>query len=362
MTLRLFMSTDAVGGVWRYSLALAAELAREGVSVRLGVIGPPPDADRRAEAAAVPGLSLQPLDAPLDWLATDTAALREGGRVIARAVRDWGADLVQVNQPAYAAARYGVPVVTVVHSCVETWWRGTHGTPAPAGWAWHRDAVADGLRAADVAVAPSRAFAAMLQQAYGLARPPLAVPNGIAPGAPCGAKGACVLASGRVWDASKNFAALDAAATAVGWPVRLAGECVAPDGASALLPRNVRCLGHLGRRAMAAEYASAPIYVSPSLHEPFGLGVLEAANAGAALALSDIPAFREIWDGAALFFAPRDASGLADAVNRLIDDPGRRHRTAAAAQRRAARYTIAATAGGMLAVYRTAGAPAGAAA
>lgn len=362
MSLRLFMSTDAVGGVWRYSLTLAAELRRAGVTVRLGVVGPRPSRDRRAEAAAIPGLALQQVDAPLDWVAGDAAALREGGRAIAAAARAWGADVVHLNQPAYAAARHDAPVVAVAHSCVETWWRGTHGSPAPGEWAWHRDAMGEGLRAAAAAAAPSRAFAAMLQQVYGLARPPIPVANGIAPAAAPGPKGECVLASGRVWDASKNFALLEAAAPAIRWPVRLAGECVAPDGASALVPRNVSCLGHLGWRAMAAEYAAAPIHVSPSLHEPFGLGVLEAADAGAALVLSDIPTFRELWDGAALFFAPRDAAGLASAVNRLIDDPGLRRRMAAAARERASRYTIGETARGMLAAYGEARPMAGAAA
>ena len=351
MSLRLFMSTDAVGGVWRYSLTLAAELMRAGATVRLGVIGPSPSRDRRAEARAVPGLELQQLDAPLDWVAGGRSELGAGGTAIAAAARDWGADLVQLNQPAYGAGHVGMPVVTVAHSCVETWWRGTHGRPAPDEWAWHRDAVAEGLRTAEISAAPSRAFAAMLQQVYGLARAPLAVPNGVAPGAAGGPKRAFVFATGRVWDASKNFAVLETAAPAIRWPVRLAGECAAPDGATALVPRNVLCLGHLGRPAVAEEYAAAPIYVSPSLHEPFGLGVLEAADAGAALVLSDIPTFRELWDGAALFFGPRDAGALVRQVNRLIDDPDLRGRMAAAAHERAARYTIAATARGMLAAY-----------
>jgi glycosyltransferase involved in cell wall biosynthesis len=368
MSLRLFMTTDAVGGVWRYSLTLAAELAQMGASVRLGVIGPWPAADQRAEAASLRGVETERVDAPLDWLAGDAAALRAGGRAIAAAARAWGADLVQVNQPAYATARFDMPVVSVAHSCVETWWHGTHGAPAPAEWAWHRDTVRAGLRSAAVRVAPSRAFAAILQQVYGLERPPLAVPNGIAPGVPESRKGSFVLASGRAWDSSKNFSLLDEAAPTIGWPVRLAGACVAPAGATPLVPRkvrrlrNVRCLGHLDRCTMQETYAAAPIYVSPSLHEPFGLGVLEAAGAGAALVLSDIPSFRELWNGAALFFGRRDAAALADAANRLIEDPGLRRRMATAARERAALYTIAGTAQAMRAAYRSAAQLAGAAA
>ncbi len=51
-----------------------------------------------------------------------------------------------------------------------------------------------------------------------------------------------------------------------------------------------------------------PIFVSTSLYEPFGLAVLEAAQAGCPLVLSDIATFRELWDGAAIFFPPGDAS------------------------------------------------------
>jgi glycosyltransferase involved in cell wall biosynthesis len=354
MSLRLFMTTDAVGGVWRYSVTLAAELARGGMAVRLGVIGPRPSRDQRDEVAAVTGLECRMVDAPLDW-AADGPALRPGARAIADAAGAWGADLVHLNQPAFAGWRYPAPVATVAHSCVETWWRGTHGGAAPAAWAWHRDAVGVGLNAAAVAVAPSRAFAAMLQQTYGLERAPRTVLNGISPRpAPAGPKGEVVLAAGRVWDASKNFAALEAAAATIPWPVRLAGACVAPGGASAPVLRNVRCLGQLERAEIAAEYAAAPIFVAPSLHEPFGLGVLEAADAGAALVLSDIPSFRELWGGAALFFEPRDPAALAVAVNRLIDAPESRRRLAAAARGRAARYTIAATASGMRRAYRTA--------
>ena len=50
--------------------------------------------------------------------------------------------------------------------------------------------------------------------------------------------------------------------------------------------------------------ARTAVFVSPALYEPFGLAVLEAAQAGCALVLSDIPTFRELWDGVALFVAP----------------------------------------------------------
>jgi glycosyltransferase involved in cell wall biosynthesis len=67
--------------------------------------------------------------------------------------------------------------------------------------------------------------------------------------------------------------------------------------------------------------------------------------------LSDIPTYRELWDGAALFFAPGDAAGLAAAANRLIAEPDLRARLGAAARARAARYTLEAQVDAMDAIY-----------
>src|SRR3954468_18437740 len=45
---RLLMTTDAVGGVWTFSTALASALADAGMDVRLVVMGPAPQAEKRA--------------------------------------------------------------------------------------------------------------------------------------------------------------------------------------------------------------------------------------------------------------------------------------------------------------------------
>lgn len=76
-------------------------------------------------------------------------------------------------------------------------------------------------------------------------------------------------------------------------------------------------------------------------YEPFGLSVLEAAQAGCALVLGDIPSLRENWDGAALFAAPDDDDALRDALRRLIEDDALRARFGARARRRAMFMTAA---------------------
>ena len=113
------------------------------------------------------------------------------------------------------------------------------------------------------------------------------------------------MAAGRWWDEAKNLAALRAAAPEIAWPVEIAGPLAGPNGAR-VDAGPLRSLGTLGAQACTARMEKAALFVSPALYEPFGLSVLEAAGRGNALALADIPTFRELWDGAALFFPPRD--------------------------------------------------------
>ena len=95
-----------------------------------------------------------------------------------------------------------------------------------------------------------------------------------------------------------------------------------------------------------------PIFVSAALYEPFGLAVLEAAQAGCALVLSDIATFRELWNGAAAFFPPGDDTTLAVTIQALAADFERRQSLGQAARSRSADYTAAAMAGGTLEIYR----------
>ncbi len=87
--------------------------------------------------------------------------------------------------------------------------------------------------------------------------------------------------------------------------------------------------------------ARASVFASPAIYEPFGLAVLEAAQLGTPLALADTPVFRELWSEAALFVAPHDAHGWADALNVLLHNDDERARLGHAAYTRASAYTQA---------------------
>ena len=81
--LRLLLVTDAVGGVWVYSLELARALKAFGIQTVLAVMGPSPSAGQREEAR---GLKLIDTGLPLDWLDTNAAELRRAGRELPREV------------------------------------------------------------------------------------------------------------------------------------------------------------------------------------------------------------------------------------------------------------------------------------
>jgi glycosyltransferase involved in cell wall biosynthesis len=160
-----------------------------------------------------------------------------------------------------------------------------------------------------------------------------------------------VLTAGRLWDDGKNVATLDRVAGRLSVPVLAAGPTDGPNGASIIM-RNAQPLGHVAAESLDKLLAARPIFASLARYEPFGLAVLEAAQAGCAIVLSDIPTFRELWDDAALFVDPQDEDGATDAFARLLADQPERDRLGRAAQERAGRYTLARMVDDMANAYR----------
>lgn len=327
--MRLLLTTDAVGGVWRYSADLARGLRRRGIECVLAVLGPAATPAQRHE---VEGVELVHTGLPLDWTAETPADLAAASERLAGLAALLGADAVHLHAPALATARFPAPVVAVAHSCVGTWWRAMRTGPPPPGLAWRIEATALGLRRAGAVIAPSAAHADAVHAAYGVP-PPHVVHNGAAPVlAAAGPRARAVLTAGRLWDEAKGAAAIDRAAGTLDAPVLAAGPLRGPTGGAIGL-RHLRHLGTLDPAAMARAYAEARVFVSMARFEPFGLSVLEAAGAGCRLVLADTPVFRELWDGAATFVG--DDAALRPALQRALDTPDD-----GAAPARAARYTL----------------------
>jgi glycosyltransferase involved in cell wall biosynthesis len=278
---------------------------------------------------------------PLDWTARTEAELAEAASAIAALAGETSADLVHLHAPALAhGARYPVPVVAVAHSCVTTWWRAVRFGPLPEDFRWRFRVTQAGIASADAIIAPSRSFADMLSETYGEIAPCFVIHNGRrAMPAPMGEREATVLTAGRLWDEGKNVALLDRAAAMIDVPVFAAGPTQAPDGASVRF-RSLRLLGTLPEAALHGRMAATRVFASAARYEPFGLTVLEAAQSGAALVLSDIPSFRELWDGAALFLDPDDAEAWATTLTRLARTPGMAADLGAHARTRSQRYGL----------------------
>jgi glycosyltransferase involved in cell wall biosynthesis len=137
-----------------------------------------------------------------------------------------------------------------------------------------------------------------------------------------------------LWDTAKNVSALARASRGRDWPVFVAGP--QPDSAGGN-SGELTLIGDMSHSALRARMQRAAIFVSPARYEPFGLSVLEAASAECALILSDIPTFRELWDGAALFVDPADDRALHRALAGLCADDQERARLQRAARERSER-------------------------
>jgi glycosyltransferase involved in cell wall biosynthesis len=350
--MKVLMTTATTGGLFTYTSELAAALEGIGVEVVVATMGPRlrrEQRERLPEQVHESGFRLEWMEEP--WDDVDAAA-------------DWLLGLEEETRPdvvhlcsySHGAAPFQAPKLVVAHSSVLSWWRAVRGVEAPGGWNRYRAQVGEGLREADLVVAPTRAMLAELERDHDLgATSATVLHHGTAtpprPGLP--AKDELVLGCGRFRDPAKNLPALDAAAERLPWPVAIVGE----PGAG-VAPKHAEATGVLGQAQLAAVRRSTSIYAAPALHEPFGLGVLEAAQDGCALVLGDIPSLRELWDGAAVFVDPRDEQALRWALEGLIEDGARLEELSIRAHRRAATYSIGRAARRYLGLYerlRTAG-------
>ena len=347
----ILLTTDAVGGIWRYSMELARSLAARQISVVLAVLGPAPDPVQVYEASNVPNLRLVLTGFPLDWLTETSQQIEASAHALAKLARRADAAIIQLHTPALVGrVSWPAPVVAVVHSCVGTWWRAVRGGPMPPNLACQSQAAGVGIARADSVIAPSASFADVLREYYCPARPIEIVRNARTPLTGAAKRQRQGLTVGRLWDEGKNVTALDTAVGNLNWPVLAAGPTVGSDG-SRVACRHLRMLGPLHDTALADQYAEAAIFVSVSLYEPFGLAVLEAAQAGCALLLSDIPTFRELWNGSAIFIPPENPPRIAAALQHLFQNTELCKRQGAAAKRRAEWFNVPHMVDAMIRVY-----------
>ena len=119
-------------------------------------------------------------------------------------------------------------------------------------------------------------------------------------------------------------------------------------------PGRVVLVGALGAADLEAAYAGADVVAYPSLHEGFGLPVLEAMARGVPVVASSTSSIPEVAGDAALLVDPRSADLIGDAIAQVLRDTELAARLVTAGRARAATFTWEKTAAATVDAYRRA--------
>ena len=367
------------GGVGRYSAKLAGNLVRIGVDVQ-------PVVARHSAgqlAAAWGEFGLQELPRPL-VLPLPRPLLYDAWHVVGWPPRRWPPDVDIVHAPSLAVPpKNGKPLVVSVHDAAP--WIFPEAFTARGRW-FHAMGARAASRRADLVITGTAAAAEEVAAHMSVPAERIrVVPYGVdAPGArpsPDETEGVLrrygltgtpyVLWVGSL-EPRKGVGTLVAAmAQLAGGPgagpaggagpvpvLVLAGyagwqnSALLPAPELARLGQGFRQIGRVTDAELQALYSSAALFAFPSLHEGFGLPVLEAMAAGAPVVASDIAAIREVAGDAAVLVPPGDAGTWAAAIEALLADGPWRAEMAEQGRRRAALFSWAATAAATLEVYR----------
>jgi glycosyltransferase involved in cell wall biosynthesis len=116
----------------------------------------------------------------------------------------------------------------------------------------------------------------------------------------------------------------------------------------------VRVLGYVPRPALVGLYNAATVCVVPSLHEGFGLPVIEAMACGTPVVTSRRGGLEETAGDAAEYVEPESACSIAHGIQRVLEDTAYRERLRECGQERASQLSWAKTAAQTRAVYEAA--------
>jgi glycogen synthase len=324
--MHILITSDTVGGVWTYTQELVTGLVHAGHRVTLITFGKLPLPHQTGWMQPLPRLDYRPTEYRLEWMEVSGRDIEESRRYLELVVAEVQPDVLHFSQYCYGDFDVDAPKIVVAHSDIVSWWFAVHGCePEDTPWIRnYRRIVTNGLRGADVVVAPSQWMLDQVSKYYSPPSAGMVIYNGRNPAlfSPDTPKEELVLSVGRVWDPAKNMALLleremESRVCIVGWEREPGRE----DRVRSLrAPANVELLGPKSQEELRGLYARTGIYAGTSRYEPFGLAPLEAALSHCALVLNDNPVFHELWGDAGVFFAKNDSDDLSQRLEFLRRD------------------------------------------
>jgi len=78
---------------------------------------------------------------------------------------------------------------------------------------------------------------------------------------------------------------------------------------------------NVGDKELIQLYKNASLFVYPSLYEGFGIPIIEAANYGTSLCISNISVFKEICEDQAVYFDPYSKEDIAEKIETCLKHP-----------------------------------------
>lgn len=349
--MHVLVTGDTLSGSWVYTRELVTGLVTRGIRVTLVSFGDIPLPSQTAWMDHLHGLDYHPTAFRLEWMQDAEQDRSEASVFLMSLVRELCPDVLHLHQFSYGNLPLNIPRIVMASGDLLTWREAVpqenHGSVHALERRAHsryRDVVLRGIAAADAVVAPSGWMLGRIAATY--ARPARA--EVIYPGRnpiffnPYVSKDDCVLAVGRMVDASRQLSLLTQHAHPL--PVCIVGSeqtIAAPvnpiraDVKVATEETSVAIRGPQTEAQLRTLYSRAAIYAATARYEPLGMPVLEAAFSRCAIVANDIPSYRELWGDAALYFNTNDASSLAASIRLLNDDRSMRRAYAELAYARA---------------------------
>jgi len=110
--------------------------------------------------------------------------------------------------------------------------------------------------------------------------------------------------------------------------------------------------GYVPRSELPAFYSAADAFVFPSLHEGFGLPILEAMKCGCPVVTGDNSSLPEVAGDAALCVDVGEPDALAGAMRRALEDAALREELVERGRLREKMFSWRASAGAVWELYR----------